>query len=71
MNVYTAARIEIAWFSAIAFAAGYFWPSWAGMFMAAFLVWVGVTMIKDDWDERKSAKEHRMLTDKLFRKARD
>lgn len=71
MSVYTAARFEIVLFSAIAFGAGYYWPSWTGVVGVMFLVGAGLTMIKDDWDERKLAKEHRMLTDRLFRKVKD
>jgi hypothetical protein len=70
MNVYTAARIEIAAFSVLAFGAGYYWPSWEGALGAAFLVWVGLTMIKDEWDERKLAKERRMLSERLTKKLR-
>ncbi len=69
MGVYTAARIEIACFSAFAFTTGYYWPSWQGVLGAAFLVWAGLTMVKDEWNERRSAKEHRMLSDRLFGKS--
>ncbi len=54
MGVYTAARIEIACFSAFAFTTGYYWPSWQGVLGAAFLVWAGLTMVKDEWNERRS-----------------
>ena len=66
MNVYTAARIEIAWFSAIAFGSGYYWPEWPGLLGAVFLVWVGLTMIKDEHDEAKLRKDRRMLSDRFM-----
>lgn len=71
MNVYTAARIEIAWFSMIAFGGGYLLGSgsWVGWLVAGFLIWVGLTMIRDDWVERKLMKESRLLTERLWGKA--
>ena len=71
MNTYTAARIEIVLFSFLAYGAGYYWPSWEGVLLTVFLAWAGLTMIKDEWDERKFGKDHRMLSERLFKKAKD
>jgi threonine/homoserine/homoserine lactone efflux protein len=71
MSVYTAARIEIVLFAGIAFWSGYYWPSWIGIAGVVFLAWAGATMLKDEWDEQKLAKEHRMLSQRLFGKAKD
>ena len=64
MDFYTAARIEIVMFSAIAFGAGYYWPDWPGLLLTAFLVWAGIVIIKDEWDERRNSKQGRLIVQK-------
>ncbi len=55
MTVYTVARIEIACFSVVAFGAGYLWPAWPALLTTAFLIWAGILMVKDTWDEERAA----------------
>jgi len=59
MTNLTGARIEIIMFSVIAFGAGQLWPSWEGIALVAFLVWAGLTMVKDEWDEQRADHNRR------------
>ena len=71
MDVYTAARIEVFMFSFISFGAGYYWSSGLGKLIFVFLVWAGLTMIKDTWNEYKFAKAVQLSNEKTLRREQE